>query len=666
MHRVKVGGILSIMKKIYELPVLVLVAAISLAACGGGGGGGAAAGGATYTIGGTVSGLTGAGLVLQNNFSDDLTVAVNASSFVFATPLTNAASYQVAVKTQPAGQTCSVTSGTGAVSGANVTNVAITCVAGTYTVGGTVSGLAGAGLVLQNNLSDDLTVAVNATSFVFATPLAHAASYQVTVKTQPAGQTCVIASGTGAVSGANVTSISVTCPGGVGTLITAPTASPVLSFPQNIVSQDTGTVNSHGEFFPGQANVWSLDSDFTLVDGYDNQFDYALALDVISGSTSSTFFPTDQEYSELTYYTPVMGTADGVKTVVVSNGTSIVLSPLAGTYSAYLNATSDSRLQRTLDLTAATGITGLTLDWTDKVSLDSGALFGYDASYRVVLRKPDGTFLKEIPNITTSSVVPRNHSTDLLSYYPQAKGQIIVVSFEFKSMTSPWNRAFAIIDSVSVTDRLNGPNYVTNGNFETGDLTGWATNTPVEVQNITSGMRTVEGLNIKRSFYTVPNNLWARWVDVFENTTASPITRTIEYETVLGSAGAGIIYYSPGTSNKALTSWDGAAEDRDIGLVFGNAASVDIAGSSATALNTFNGDGIIRVTYNITVPANGRAALVNFVILGSTDTGQTATDINAKATEVDTEAALIMSNFWTDAQYRAGMTQQQIDAITNF
>jgi hypothetical protein len=41
-----------------------------------------------HTISGTVTGLTGSGLVLQNNNGDNLTVPASASSFIFATPIT--------------------------------------------------------------------------------------------------------------------------------------------------------------------------------------------------------------------------------------------------------------------------------------------------------------------------------------------------------------------------------------------------------------------------------------------------------------------------------------------------------------------------------------------------------------------------------------------------
>jgi uncharacterized protein (TIGR02145 family) len=80
----------------------------------------------TYTVGGTVSGLTGTGLVLQNNGGDNLAISSN-GAFTFATPLANGTGYAVTVLTQPSGQNCIITNGSGTISGANVTNVAVAC-----------------------------------------------------------------------------------------------------------------------------------------------------------------------------------------------------------------------------------------------------------------------------------------------------------------------------------------------------------------------------------------------------------------------------------------------------------------------------------------------------------------------------------------------------------
>lgn len=95
---------------------------LSLIGCGGGSGGSSVS---TYTVGGTVSGLTGSGLVLQNNNSDDLSVA--GVSFKFSTALDDGSSYDVTVLAQPSGRSCVVGNGSGTLAGANVTDVAVTC-----------------------------------------------------------------------------------------------------------------------------------------------------------------------------------------------------------------------------------------------------------------------------------------------------------------------------------------------------------------------------------------------------------------------------------------------------------------------------------------------------------------------------------------------------------
>jgi|GEM_PF-6822797 len=170
-----------------------------------------AGGGSTYTVGGTVSGLdTGESVVLQNNAADDLTVSAD-GAFTFATAIADGAAYAVTVLTAPDGKTCTVGSGTGTIAGANVTDVSVVCSADAYTVGGTVAGLgAGKSVVLQNNGGDDLTVSADG-AFTFATAVADGGEYAVTVATQPAGQTCAVASGTGTVAGADVTDVSVAC-----------------------------------------------------------------------------------------------------------------------------------------------------------------------------------------------------------------------------------------------------------------------------------------------------------------------------------------------------------------------------------------------------------------------------------------------------------------------
>ncbi len=171
-------------------------------------GGGAGAPVQTYSVGGSVAGLTGT-VVLQDNGGDDLSVSAN-GSFTFATKVASGAAYAVTVKTNPAGQTCTVSNGSGTVGSANVTNVAVSCTTTpTYSIGGSVTGLAGT-VVLQDNGGDDLSMSADG-PFTFATPLASGSVYVVTVKSNPTGQSCTVSGGSGTVASANVTSVAVAC-----------------------------------------------------------------------------------------------------------------------------------------------------------------------------------------------------------------------------------------------------------------------------------------------------------------------------------------------------------------------------------------------------------------------------------------------------------------------
>jgi hypothetical protein len=80
-----------------------------------------------YTVGGTITGLTASGLVLQNNGGDNLSVASGASSFTFSTLVQTGGTYSVTIQTRPTGLSCSVFSATGTMASSNVTSVNIRC-----------------------------------------------------------------------------------------------------------------------------------------------------------------------------------------------------------------------------------------------------------------------------------------------------------------------------------------------------------------------------------------------------------------------------------------------------------------------------------------------------------------------------------------------------------
>ena len=115
----------------------------------------------TFTIGGTVTGLVGTGLLLQNLGADDLTPGNG--TFTFAIPTPNGVPYAVTVATQPANpsQICTVTNGSGTVNNANITNVAVNCVTPPPS-GGLDLGFGSAGKVSTAFGGDDTAMALQA------------------------------------------------------------------------------------------------------------------------------------------------------------------------------------------------------------------------------------------------------------------------------------------------------------------------------------------------------------------------------------------------------------------------------------------------------------------------------------------------------------------------
>ena len=164
----------------------------------------------TYTVGGTIKGLSSSGLVLLDNGAGATTISANATQFTMSTRETSGSTYAITVKTQPTGETCSVAGGTGTINMANVGNVVVTCSKQAYTLGGSINNLHGSGLVLAND-SDTLAVKSGATSFTMPTPVAYSSSYAVTIQTQPGGEACGVSNGAGTMPAGAVTNVAVTC-----------------------------------------------------------------------------------------------------------------------------------------------------------------------------------------------------------------------------------------------------------------------------------------------------------------------------------------------------------------------------------------------------------------------------------------------------------------------
>ena len=194
-----------------------------------------------------------------------------------------------------------------------------------YSVGGTLSGLAsGASVVLQDSGGNNTTVSANG-SFTFSTQLANNAAYAVTVLKQPTGQTCAVTSGSGSVSGANVTSIGVACdpatvsvihdfdvnPDGIG-----PAANVVQGSDGNFygTTQRGGTSNLGTVFKITPAGVETVLYSFA-----DNETDGSYPSALIQGSDGN-FYGTASDGGSKHEGTVFRVTPAGVETVLYSFG----------------------------------------------------------------------------------------------------------------------------------------------------------------------------------------------------------------------------------------------------------------------------------------------------------------------------------------------------------
>lgn len=458
-----------------------------------------------------------------------------------------------------------------------------------------------------------------------------------------------------------------------------------------IFPQTTPVLDGFSELFPGQANFWDLDRDIAQVDGFWNQFqgNMLLAVQTTEIPLTEALFPNTQTFVELTFMTPLLSALDGLRVAAVADHTNYtgpdsvidILPDLdEGNASAWLNATADSRLEQILDLRQASGV--LTLSWKDEFLAQAGDFPGATPHYRVVTtdQTTGARTILFAGTLTTRNVIETTPSRQRVTRTADLSalvGKKVLLSFELRGAHQllrdsvgdvEFIGSYARIDNVSVRDG-SANEFVINGGFE-NDITGWTANAGLQSQNLRSAARNVNGLSVTRHFYTPPNQLWARWTDVLVNNTAAPVTRRVVLRTFLGSAGFGIIY--PDGSNRSLTSWDGTTldlanniiPDRDIGLVFGTATSNSFTSSSA--LNTADGNDIIEMAHDVTIPAGGQISLVHFALMSGDNTGETAVNITARATLIDTEINNILSNFRTNPRYRDGMTQAQIDTLQNF
>lgn len=83
-----------------------------------------------YAVGGSLTGLTaGDQLTLQLNGANDMTLTAADSTWVFPVQMPSGAGYAVSLQAQPPGRQCSLANASGTIAAADISNIAVSCVA---------------------------------------------------------------------------------------------------------------------------------------------------------------------------------------------------------------------------------------------------------------------------------------------------------------------------------------------------------------------------------------------------------------------------------------------------------------------------------------------------------------------------------------------------------
>ena len=164
---------------------------------------------AIYSVGGTISGLTGSGLTITNGTGTS-SPSSGATTFTLSGSQSSGSTYQVLISQQPTNQTCKVTNGSGTITNIPVNNVSISCTTNPNVVSGIISGLTASGLVLQNG-TESIAISSGANTFSFATNQTIGSSYSVSITSQPVGLTCSLSNSIGNMVQYGVNNVKVTC-----------------------------------------------------------------------------------------------------------------------------------------------------------------------------------------------------------------------------------------------------------------------------------------------------------------------------------------------------------------------------------------------------------------------------------------------------------------------
>jgi YVTN family beta-propeller protein len=390
---------------------LLAITLLLLTGCGGGN---------TYSVGGTITGLSGT-VVLQNNGSNNLSVSTN-GAFTFPGYLTGGSAYNVTVLTQPAGQSCSVSAGNGSVN-KTITSVVATCTITTSRYSYVAN--AGSNNISQFNIGTDGAL----TAMITAKVSAGTNPYSIAV--DPAVKYAYVAN-----SGSNnVSQYTIGTDGALAPMSTATVAAG--TNPYSVVVDPFGLhayvvnfgSNDISQYTIGKDGALTPMATATVVAGTNP---YSVTIDRLgrnayvanAGSNSISQYAIDKD-----------GYLSSMATAAVSAGTtpySITIDP-SGNYAYVANSGSNNISQYTIDkvgnlnpmgtATVAAGTTpySVKVDPTGKYVYVANAGSGNVSQYTIsTATGTKGTLLPMSATTVSAGATPRSVTVDSLSKYVYA------------------------------------------------------------------------------------------------------------------------------------------------------------------------------------------------------------------------------------------------------
>lgn len=167
-------------------------------------------------------------------------------------------------------------------------------------------------------------------------------------------------------------------------------------------------------------------------------------------------------------------------------------------------------------------------------------------------------------------------------------------------------------------------------------------------REVVFGPAALNGLTVTRKIYVSPDAGFARWLDVLENETGSPITLGVNIDTNLGSDDVN-------DSANSTSSGDNVVDAEDDWWTNCLTPNDDpcVGGFALRAILSKNNDVVTYDYGNLTVPAGERVILLSYSLMRSVPAGQSVTDIENVLEELESFPLV-------DNVYLAGMSHAEL------